>query len=159
MIVKPVDARVAVVTINFNGEKDTLRLLDRLNSMPERVAVVVVDNNSDEYPEKLKKKFPLIDLVSSQLNIGFGKGNNLGVSHLVDQGYLPEFVYILNNDTEPDDFSISVLESFLDDHPDVHCAAPLILYPNRSTIWFAGGGFSLRNVGATRRTGSMRVVS
>lgn len=149
MIVDNGDARIAVVTINYNGLDDTLRLLKQLSAIPDKVSVVVVDNDSLEKPTLLKQLFPEIKLILSPENIGFGRGNNLGVESLVLHESCPEFVYILNNDTVPDPGSIIALSDLFDQDDSILCAAPLILYPDRETIWFAGGGFSVKNVGAT----------
>lgn len=149
MIVDNGDARIAVVTINYNGLDDTLRLLKQLSAIPDSVSVVVVDNDSLEKPDLLKQLFPEVQLILSPENIGFGRGNNLGVESLVLHENRPEFVYILNNDTVPDPGSINALSDLLDQDDSILCAAPLILYPDRETIWFAGGDFSFKNVGAT----------
>lgn len=147
MIVDICSAKVVVVTINYNGIEDTARLLSSLNAVSEKLAVVVVDNCSLERPLQLKEEFPKIELVLSPVNGGFGYGNNLGVKHSTQNSSSVEYVFVLNNDTEINDGCISVLLGTMTDR-DIVCAAPLIVYPDQKTIWFGGGGFSIKNAGA-----------
>ena len=147
MIVDISSATVVIVTINYNGTEDTARLLSSINTVSENVAVVVVDNCSKVRPYQLKEEFPKIELVLSPENGGFGYGNNLGVKHIAQNSKCVEYVFILNNDTVIRDGCLSLLQDTLLDR-DIVCAAPLIVYPDQKTIWFGGGGFSIKNVGA-----------
>lgn len=147
MIVDISSATVVIVTINYNGTEDTARLLSSINTVNEKVAVVVVDNCSKVRPFQLKEEFPKIELVLSPENGGFGYGNNLGVRHIAQKSMCAEYVFILNNDTVISDGCLSLLQDTLLDG-DIVCAAPLIVYPDQETIWFGGGGFSIKNVGA-----------
>ena len=147
MIVDIRSSKVVIVTVNYNGTQDTARLLSSLNTISEKVAVVVVDNCSKIKPLQLKVEFPKIDLVLSDVNGGFGYGNNLGVKHCIQNSKSVEYVFILNNDTVVSEGCIARLEEALVDSKAI-CVSPLIVYPNQKTIWFGGGGFSMKNVGA-----------
>jgi GT2 family glycosyltransferase len=147
MIVHISTAKIAIVTINYNGMDDTVRLLKSIDAAREKVAVVVVDNCSKIRPNRLKEEFTKIELVLSQFNGGFGYGNNLGVKHIIKNPNNIEYIFILNNDTEISDGCLSELEIVLA-RRDIICAAPLIVYPDQKTIWFGGGGFSMKNAGA-----------
>ncbi len=147
MIVDISSATLVIVTINYNGTEDTARLLSSINAVSEKVAVVVVDNCSKTRPYQLKKDFSKIELVLSPENGGFGYGNNLGVKHITLNSTCVEYIFILNNDTVIRDGCLSLLQDTLVER-DVVCAAPLIVYPDQKTIWFGGGGFSTKNVGA-----------
>ena len=57
--------------------------------------IIVVDNNSsDDSCEMIRRRFPEVILVENLENLGFPKGNNIGVAHAKG-----EFVCILNPDT------------------------------------------------------------
>lgn len=57
--------------------------------------IIVVDNNSeDDSCQMVKMLFPKVKLIENKKNLGFSKGNNVGVRHA--QG---EYICILNPDT------------------------------------------------------------
>lgn len=97
--------KILIVIVNYNGkhllEKN---LLSVVKNGYEDFDVVVVDNASvDGSIEYLKKEFPSVKIVESRENLGFGRGNNLGVKEYPNyDAYL-----FLNND-------ISVPKGFLD---------------------------------------------
>ena len=86
---------LSIITINYNGLKDTCELIDSLPNDDETIEVIVVDNNSiqDEASE-IEKHYPQVTVVRSPQNLGFAGGNNLGI--LAAHG---KYLYFLNNDT------------------------------------------------------------
>ncbi|RAJ13016.1 glycosyltransferase family 2 protein [Olleya aquimaris] len=57
--------------------------------------IIVVDNNShDDSCQMVKQKFPNVILIENKDNLGFSKGNNIGVQHAKG-----EYLCILNPDT------------------------------------------------------------
>ena len=75
-----VEKLLSIITINYNGLKDTCELIDTLPLNDETIEVIVVDNAStqDEATE-LEKRYPLIIVIRSDKNLGFAGGNNLGI--------------------------------------------------------------------------------
>lgn len=89
--------QLSVIILNYNvryflelcvlSVQEALRTLD--------AEIIVVDNNSDdESCQMMKKNFPAIKLIENKENVGFPKGNNIGVAQA--QGV---YVCILNPDT------------------------------------------------------------
>lgn len=57
--------------------------------------IIVVDNNSqDDSCEMVKTKFPNVKLIENKENLGFSKGNNIGVKQAIG-----EYLCVLNPDT------------------------------------------------------------
>ena len=57
--------------------------------------IIVIDNNSqDDSCEMMKQRFPNVKLIENKENLGFPKGNNIGVSQAKG-----EYICILNPDT------------------------------------------------------------
>ncbi len=57
--------------------------------------VIIVDNNSkDESCQMIKELFPDVKLIENKENLGFSKGNNIGVAQAKG-----EYICILNPDT------------------------------------------------------------
>jgi len=90
----------SVIILNYYGEKvirQTLDSLLRLNYPPENYEIIVVDNHSEDNSKKiiseLSKKNKRIRFFYLPENLGFSKGNNVGLSHAKG-----EYVALLNND-------------------------------------------------------------
>ncbi|HMO18605.1 MAG TPA: glycosyltransferase [Oligoflexia bacterium] len=67
--------------------------------------VTVIDNGSLKFnPWSLKRDFPELSIISLKKNLGFSKGNNIGItnrlSEIIRNGEkYPDFIVLLNNDT------------------------------------------------------------
>lgn len=84
--------------------KDTIECVESIenNIKSENYSIIIIDNGSkDESSNILNEKFKnstSIDVITSENNLGFAKGNNLGASYAKNK-YNPEFLIALNNDT------------------------------------------------------------
>lgn len=89
--------QLSVIILNYNVryflELCVLSVQSALETIDSEI--IVIDNNSqDDSCEMMKRRFPLIKLIQNDENVGFPKGNNLGVAQA--QG---EYICILNPDT------------------------------------------------------------
>ena len=75
-----VEKLLSIITINYNGLKDTCELIDTLPLNDKTIEVIVVDNAStqDEATE-IGKRYPQVKVIKSDKNLGFAGGNNLGI--------------------------------------------------------------------------------
>ena len=79
-----------------------------------------------------KVKYPDIKFISSDINLGFAGGNNIGVKEATG-----EYLFFVNNDTEFTPGLVQTLAAVLDDHPEVGIVSPKIMYfdePGYDTI-------------------------
>ena len=90
---------VYCVLLNWNGSADTLLCLQSLELQDyPALRVVVVDNGStDNSVAAIRAAFPGVDVMAAGANLGFARGNNLGIRHALAGG--AAFVWLLNNDT------------------------------------------------------------
>ena len=90
-----IEKLLSIITINYNGLKDTCELIDSLPADDESLEVIVVDNAStqDEASE-IENRFPHVMVIRSNENLGFAGGNNLGI-----QAAHGKYLFFLNNDT------------------------------------------------------------
>lgn len=89
--------QLSVVILNYNVryflEQCVLSVQNALESIDAEI--IVVDNNSqDESCHMMKQRFPNVKLIENKENLGFPKGNNIGVAQAKG-----EYVCILNPDT------------------------------------------------------------
>lgn len=95
-------------------------------------AVCVVDNAStDGSLAMLRERFPRVHVIASNLNIGFGPANNLGIRACGAHGP-QDYVLLLNPDTEVNTGAIETMISFLDAHPEAGLCAPMLVNPDDS---------------------------
>lgn len=90
----------SVIVLNYYGEKvigATLDSLLKLNYPKTKYEIVIVDNNSKDNSKEIlieySKKYPNIRVFFQNKNLGFSKGNNIGIKRAKG-----EFVALLNND-------------------------------------------------------------
>lgn len=87
------------------------------------IEVIVVDSGShDGSPEMVRRDFPKVNLVEQSHNVGFARGNNIGLEKATG-GYL----MLLNPDTEIVAGALMELVGFLDQNPTVGVVGPQLL--------------------------------
>ena len=129
---------VSIIIPHHNGKKLLFDCVDSIykNINTQDFEVIVVDNMSnDNSADKVKEKFPTINLLKTGSNIGYSGGCNFGAKHA--QG---EYIIFLNNDTLHTKNWIEELVNFLENNPQVGAAQPKILNAiNREMFDYAGG--------------------
>lgn len=121
--------RILIVIVNYNGKYLLAKNLPSVvNTDYNDFDIVVVDNDSsDGSVEYLKKNFPSVRVVESGENLGFGKGNNLGVRTYPDyDAYL-----FLNNDVSVPKDWLKELVKVLESDAKVGAVGPKVLYSKK----------------------------
>ncbi len=140
-------AELAVVIVSWNVRallRDCLASL--LREAPIDTTVIVVDSAStDGTPDMVRADFPAVHLIACAENIGYVRGNNLGLRALGltdgapagDQTLpasrqSPRFVWLLNPDTEVLPGAVSILLDFMREHPRCGLCGPKLIHPDGS---------------------------
>lgn len=90
-----IEKLISIITLNFNGVKDTCELLDTLPLEDDTLEVIVVDNASREDEATcIEQRYPQVTVIRSDQNLGFAGGNNLGI-----RAAHGKYLFFLNNDT------------------------------------------------------------
>lgn len=89
--------QLSVIILNYNVryflEQCVLSVQDALSSIEGEI--IVIDNNSsDDSCEMIRSRFPDVKLIQNTENLGFPKGNNIGVAQAKG-----DYICILNPDT------------------------------------------------------------
>ena len=88
--------------------------------------VIVVDSaSSDGTTAMVMDEFPWVKMLPQQENVGFSRGNNLGLV-----GATAPYLLLLNPDTQVLGDALPEMVSYLDQHPNVGVLGPQLLYPN-----------------------------
>jgi len=137
---------VAVVVLSWNGRADTLACLASLAAVdyPELAPIVVDNGSSDGTGEALARAFPGVEVIRSELNLGFAGGSNLGIARALELG--AQYVLLLNNDVEVDPGFVGALVEEARRRPDAGALCSKVLYLDPpDLIWFAGASFDPRS--------------
>ncbi|MBR1547833.1 MAG: glycosyltransferase family 2 protein [Prevotella sp.] len=107
---------LSIITINYNGLKDTCELLATLPLDDESLEVIVVDNASmGDEATAIAQRYPLVKVIRSKENLGFAGGNNLGI-----RAAKGKYLYFVNNDTvltrgeRPEVAGMKILQPLID---------------------------------------------
>lgn len=115
--------RLSIITVNYNGLKDTCELIATI-PVREDVEVIVVDNHSvNDEASAIEAQFPHVVVIRSQENLGFAGGNNLGI-----QAATGDYLFLVNNDTLFLDFSVEALIRRLNSSPRIGVVCPKIRF-------------------------------
>ncbi|MCB9422188.1 MAG: glycosyltransferase family 2 protein [Ardenticatenaceae bacterium] len=85
--------------------------------------VIVVDGaSSDDSPAMVRETFPWVKLIACNENIGFPRGNNIGLAEANGR-----YLLLLNPDTEIKQNALPVMIDYLANHADVGLVGPQLL--------------------------------
>jgi len=137
--------RIACVIVNWNGWQDTVKCLDSLQECPyPRLTAIVVDNGStNDSMARIRAAHPQVTLLEAGKNLGFAGGNNIGIRHALARG--AEYLWLLNNDTEPDPGALAALVAKAGTDPRIGAVGSVCYYadsPGTVQAW-AGGRMNL----------------
>lgn len=135
-----INQRTSVITINYHGAVDTATCVASLVESTVPLAIVVVDNTpNDPELEAALAPFPQVTLLRASENLGFGRGNNLGIEWALNSTNC-EFIFIFNNDATVEAHTVQVLEQALDGHPESGIVSPrIVLAEEPNKLWYGGG--------------------
>ncbi len=116
---------LSIIIINYNTRDLTADCLESVYRTIKGISfeVFVVDNASvDGSAEFLKSKFPDINLIKNERNLGFAAANNQALK--IIQG---RYALLLNSDTVLKESAVWELVSFMETHPEAAMACGQLL--------------------------------
>ena len=119
------ESRTTVITVTFNSAQIIKKMLQ---SIPNHVAIKIVDNCSTDNISNTVSGFNNCDVIENASNQGFGRACNRGASETKS-----EFLFFLNPDATIKSDTISELEKFADRNSKMGAANPLIMNKNNKT--------------------------
>ena len=117
---------VSILIISYNVQKFLIQCIQSIllyTNTKIKYEIIVIDNNSkDNTKREIKKRYPLINFIQNEKNIGFTKAMNQAINESNGQ-----YILQLNPDTELTEDSISRLHSFLSSHNKPAILGPRII--------------------------------
>jgi GT2 family glycosyltransferase len=157
------DSRIAIILVNYGGSKDTIECAVSLRPALQKAGrrLVIVDNASpDDSIQQLGEwgaswcaghglSFRIVDdqsspsteqvvVVRSRANGGFASGNNIAIRHLRVSG-MPDFVWLLNNDTVVEASTVDTLLRFASKAGTAIIGCTIADFHHPSVVQCAGG--------------------
>ena len=129
-MIEGVDKRIGIVVVSYKSDDATVRFVrEVLSKISLPAHIVIVDNGAtDEAFASLSARLPETTVLQAE-NLGYARGNNLGVQWLADH-VSPEYILFSNNDVEF--ASEAVVESLVrlaDMHPEAAAFGPAVVGP------------------------------
>ena len=121
---------LSVIIVNWNVRdllRECLRSLAAGREQLELEVIVVDSASADGSIAMLREEFPWVRLITCDENVGFPRGNNLGLAEA--RG---DYLLLLNPDTVVVDDALTVLRDYLATHPAVGAVGPQLLNPDGS---------------------------
>jgi len=127
--------KISFIIVNYNGSKTIEKCLDSVLKQEGDNEIIIIDNNSTDNSLKLIKKYEnkSIKLIEKKENLGFSKGNNIGIEK--SKG---DYIALINNDVTLEKNWIKKMIKRLNKDSKIGIIGCKILYPS-GRIWFGGG--------------------
>ncbi len=124
---------LTIVIVTYRTDEKILT--DCLNSIDPQINILIVENSqNNKFKEKLENKYPNLSVVLSGRNLGYGAGNNFGLTRVKTK-----FALILNPDVTLEQNFIKELDKYLGQQINFHIMGAN--YRN-DTHWKSSGFFS-----------------
>lgn len=123
---------VSVIIVNYNRRALLKNCLSSLFTQSYyAVEIILVDNGSDDGSiDYVKKEFPSVKIIPLKKNLGFAKGNNIGIREAKG-----ELIATLNNDTEVTSHWLGELvKAMISDERVGMCASKMLFMKNHEMI-------------------------
>lgn len=118
---------LSVIILTYNVRDLTHNCLqtveEAVRASKYAIETIVVDNAStDDTVLVLQREFPDVRLIVNETNLGFARGNNVGLAAACGRYFL-----LLNSDTEVEPGAFDALIAFMDSHLDAGACGPMLL--------------------------------
>ena len=125
--------KILVVIVTYNALKWAEQCLNSLRLSSLKVDVFVVDNGSTDGTQTyIQEKHPEAIFFQSEGNLGFGRGNNIGLEYALKHGY--DYVYLLNQDAWLYQDTLELLVCTHKKHPEYGIISPLQCQANEKNL-------------------------
>lgn len=121
---------LSIITVSWNVSSllyDCLKSVAAASNLLALEMIVVDSNSSDGTPDMVAREFPWVRLICCDENVGFPRGNNMGIA--VARGI---FILLLNPDTIVVSDAFNKMISYLKANPGVGVVGPKLLNPDHT---------------------------
>jgi GT2 family glycosyltransferase len=119
---------ISIIIVSWNTKKYMEECLTSLRGMEGNVSaeIIVVDNASaDGTPEMIRTQFPDVKLIETGANLGFAKGNNVGIKEATGK-----YICLINSDVNVPSDCLNKMHAFMEQEPSIGLLGPGMLRPD-----------------------------
>jgi len=120
--------KVSAAVVNYKGIDMFCSTIESILSHTKGVELTLylIDNASgDGSAEKMRERFPNLQVIALSENLGYGGGNNSVLPYLES-----DYHAVINPDIEFTSDLLTEMAGYMEEHPDVGTVTPLILNPD-----------------------------
>ncbi len=120
---------LSIIIVSYNTEEFLKACLQSVPALENpTLEIIVVDNASEDgSAEMVQKEFPKVILLENKINVGYSKGNNLGIKKA--QG---RYLLFLNPDTLVNKHALLELFHFMQLHGDAGASTCSVQLPDKT---------------------------
>jgi GT2 family glycosyltransferase len=121
---------VSILIVHYNTPRLLRQTLKGIRRGAPRVdyEVFVVDNNPNQrVKEMINREFPEVMVITSDSNIGFGRGMNLAMEQAMGR-----YLFVFNPDIILAPNAVEQMMRYMDTHPEVGMVGPRLHHPDGS---------------------------
>lgn len=127
--------KIITVIVTYNASKWIDKTLSSFINLNSDNHIIIVDNNSSDNTVKLINEHKQdVELIELKDNIGFGKGNNIGIEKALK--YNSDYIFLLNQDAYIDKGNFELELNNLLKLESIGIVSPVHLSGNGSTLDF-----------------------
>lgn len=124
---------VYIVIVTYNPKIWIDKCFSSLRKSTIPLKIIVIDNGSIDGSQALiQEKYPEVEFIDAKQNLGFGKGNNIGIKKAYDAG--ADYIFLLNQDAWIENNTIQKLIEVANQNPEYGIISPMHLNGNGSTL-------------------------
>lgn len=124
--------RVHVSIVTYNAASYLAPCLASLAESTLPVRAVAYDNTSSDGTPEVIRQFPHVELVETGKNLGYAKGNNLGMARALRDG--ADYLLLLDQDARIFPDTVEKLVAFAETHPEYGVVSPIHLAGNETEL-------------------------
>ena len=113
------NSKITIIINTFNSEEQIFGCLDSIKS--EYKVIIIENSNNDAFKQNIEKKYKNVECFLTGTNLGYAKGNNLGLSKVTSQ-----YALILNPDTTIESQAIDNFFVSADKYKDFSIIGPAV---------------------------------
>jgi GT2 family glycosyltransferase len=128
-------AKISIITVNYNSSDDTINLITSLDKVTSiDYELIIIDNGSSKQQYDILKQSKQLDksyikFLRSDINLGFGGGNMLGVNISSKES---NYYFFLNNDIILLNDVVGILHKYMEQNSSAGLIAPQMFDKNKN---------------------------
>ncbi|WET01230.1 glycosyltransferase family 2 protein [Flavobacterium sp. YJ01] len=125
-------SNVLIIIVTYNGEKWIRNCLDSIMNSNYLADIFIVDNASIDNTVAILDLYEEIKIYKSNVNLGFGKANNLGLTYALQNDY--DYAFLLNQDTWIEKDTIEDLVAVAQKQQDFGIISPMHYFSDKISL-------------------------